>query len=98
MTVEDDFTEWFDTRRDHLARAQDDLVQSVERFVKDWADEDLFRLPEKHDKGAVKERDRILAKCTSRGILDSFDRLLTAEPRPMGDLTRARLVFRSKID
>src|SRR5260370_31141210 len=98
MNADEEFRAWFDSRRDHLARAQDDLVQSVDRFVKDWSDEYSFRLPEKHDFGAVKGRGRILNKCISKGITSKFDRLLTDQPPPVGDLTRPRLVFRSRSD
>lgn len=98
MTAEDDFKLWFETRRDHLARAQDDLSQSVLRFVTDWADEYSFRLPEKSDKGAVKSPGRIYAKCVGKGINDDFERLLNDRPSPVGDLTRTRLVYRSRSD
>jgi len=96
MTAEDDFKAWYAERRDHFARAQEDLAESVARFVSDWADQFVFRAPERHDRGATKDADRAYAKCVAKGVTD-FDRLLE-EPAPVGDLCRTRLIFRSRSD
>lgn len=97
MTVAEAFDDWYASRREHLARAQDDLVQSAKRFVEDWADEYGFRL-EHHDIGAVKSTERLMSKCAARGIDNDFDRLLFDRPPPVGDMCRTRLVFRSRGD
>ena len=98
MASEDDFKAWYDGRRDHFARAQDDLVQVVTRFVSDWGEVDGFRRPEAHERGAVKSAERAFAKCLGRGISEDFDQLLVDQPFVVGDFCRTRLIFRSRGD
>jgi ppGpp synthetase/RelA/SpoT-type nucleotidyltranferase len=98
MTAEDEFKNWYSARRDHLARAQDDLVQVVARFVTDWGDDYGFRPPDTHERGSVKSARRAFAKCTPKNIDADFDCLLQDRPPPIGDLCRTRLVFRSRGD
>ena len=98
MTDEEAFDAWLASRKEHLARAQDDLAQQVDRFAADWAEAYSSRTAEKHDRGAVKGRDRILDKCVAKAITTDFDQLLTDQSPPVGDLVRTRLVFRSQAD
>lgn len=98
MTSEEEFNAWYADRRDHFARAQDDLVQVVARFVTDWGEVDGFRRPEDHERGAVKSAERAFAKCVGKGITEDFDRLLTDQPFIVGDFCRTRLIFRSRGD